>query len=220
MIVDTMTFSEVANELLIDWCTYGINKKDGMIDRKKCRKAILSRGKNGEAQYFSKLEFVSKRNNSFVMLPYSNGRSQYKKKGLQLMVFSIFRYQGRMMVARIMNNYTVICLFEGHVFKRYNERYANTDTLITKEGVIDFFKNNLLMQNRQQILEREDSDVFCMIPDGILFGKMLNPRTVLYKTFITKEMAKGKQIELMKVVDEYQKNRFLEVLGRPIKTVA
>lgn len=220
MIVDSMTFSDISYELLLDWWNNGKGKAEGLINKKQKRKAILQHGKNNEAQYFRSVEFTTKCNNTFVVVPYSNGRSHYKKYGLQTTVFCMFHYQGRLIVGRLMSNFTSVMLFEGHVFKRYCERFSKVEGLVTKEMVKKFFKDNLLIHNKPQVVEREDSDLICKIADGILFGKIINNWTVLYKTYITMDMAKGKQVELMESLGKYQQQRYLELLGRPIPNAA
>lgn len=217
MVVDSMTYEEIGKEILTDWFKHGKKMLDFKLKDKSIRRAAMRNGNSQAPQYFKDIEISTKAGNIFVVVPYSNGKKMYVKQGLQIIVFSMFYYNGRLMVGRLMNNCTFVILYEIHLFKRYCERFLKKECEITKSFLIKFFKSNLLIHNENLYSKKRGQYNFARIRDGVLLGFLLSSNIAIYKTFITASMAKGNQWDTMELLTDRGEFRCLELIGRSVK---
>ena len=217
MVVDSMTYEEIGNELITDWYKHGKKMLDFKLKDNSIRRAAMKNGITQVPQFFKDIEISTKAGNDFVVVPYSNGKKMFVKQGLQIILFSMFYYNGRLMVGRLMNGCTFVALYEIHLFKRYCERYLKQECEITKNFVIKFFKKNLFIHDDTLNSSKRDEYDFARIRDGIMLGVIISPIIVLYKTFITASMAKGNQWDIMEKLTCRGEVRCHELTGRNIK---
>ena len=90
MIVETMTYQEIADEFKKDWersIRHKITDCFGMAN--KYRRYILKEGKTDKWIRFKPIEFTSPRGNNCVIQFVSKGWADYKRNGL---IFVLYMY--------------------------------------------------------------------------------------------------------------------------------
>ncbi len=214
MIVKNMGRLKVANEIFAD-LSFGIGKKiHSLLSDNKYRRAVLKHGKNGEFQFFEPITIKSKRQYEYVLVPYSCGRSKFKKRGIQYMLFTIINLHGAINIARIFDNRTKVAFYTEHVLERYVERFIECEEEpINQEFVIDLFKQNLYNTFCRQGGKRKESDLMFCINDGVLLGTVIASNVVVYNTFITFDMLKGEQIDKVEALSERLDSLYSRMCG-------
>ena len=212
MIVDTMTFSEIRKEILNDWLFGVLPKVLKILADNKYRKFIIKSNKN-ETIYFKHHEIISKRKNRFILIPFSYGKADFKKYGMCFFAFTSFRIGKKLYYARVDCNGQSVSFYSWHLLERYYERlYGYTDR-ITEVHILKFVKENSIALPYEQYNTKYINGEFGRTDKGILLGQRIDERTVVYNTFITEEMAKGKQIEISDFLNGQLDNLAFDSLG-------
>lgn len=84
---------------------------------------------------------------------------------------------------------------------------------ITEEHVLKYFKENSISIGYKQYNINYTNGEYGKTDKGILLGQRIDERTIVYKTFITEEMAKGKQIEISDILNKKLNSLVFDELG-------
>ena len=199
MVVDSMSIEQLADELVSDYDNEIIFRTFAIDDDKKYRKAILKSSKQGLIS-FKPLSYTSKNGNEFIITPFVQSRSLYKKSNeVQSSTFSRFRYRKTPFVAHYTTNVdtfkTMIYLSPSHLFQRYGERFLEENFDMTTENLSSFYITNRMVVTSALEHWKYKNHLFATINDGILLGEKIKENVFFFKTYITYDMLKGKQID-------------------------
>lgn len=208
MIVDNMNYREIGQEILSDWWQEASSVAFRLLGNSEYRRAVLKKGQRDKLLFFKPKEITTGRGNRFIVVPFSNGKNNFKKEGLHMIVYLMFQYRNEKLIARIVNRFNTILFFKQHLLKRYFERFKREMHNLSLEYVTQFFKDNLLMNSEYTLGAREDSNCICKIRDGILFGQDLGDEHYLFRTFISTDMAKGQQVDSVERLSEELEGRY------------
>lgn len=212
MIVSTMTFPEISHEILTDYA--------GVLPRvaKSLQGRMHLYRKNAmmtdKPITFRPIEFTSARNNKFIIVPKSNGKSDFRKKGLIFICLVSFRVNNYPYYAMVSLDGKNLGFYTLHLIQRYYERRFGDTEDITLDKVCKFFSENSITPIDDQDVPKYENSIFAKTENGILFGEKIDDHLNLFKTFITDDMAKGNQVKvsdglrerLERYINEVKKN--------------
>lgn len=193
MIVQTMNFKEIHNELLRDYD----NCKDIFEkEKKRIRRAVIK--SNKFPMRFNPIEFTTTRNNRYIIILQAN--SKKLERDLDFSLVSIFLKGGGLFAVSILKDdigNTHSLIFTPHFFIRYQERIIG-QTVGAINAIRLFFNQNSFFSGE----EDEDKKFQGRCDEGYLFGESIEYNIRLVKTIISKKMMRGEQIILSKTIDQ------------------
>lgn len=191
MILPTMTFPEIANELDKD-----AKSLYGYIDHKLSDNKYRRIGmKHSEPICFKHIFWESKRKNKYFIIPNTNGKKDLKKYGLNFYVWSYYTDgKNKNNGVMILSNGTYL-FFKGHLFDRYAERFFGDTSMTTINLMVEFASNNSFIVSRPfSTAVKYKNSYFATVNDGVILGTFTKGYFV-YNTFITEEMLKGSEVD-------------------------
>ena len=192
MIVDSMNDSELISEILKDWYSEALNYFSKVLNARypKYRRAVMTSDRNRPI-FFEKIEYVSPRNNRFVIVPYSINRSDFKKRGLGYISYSTAFYKGKnilMQIAHEVGNplrYRVT-IFCNHCIQRYCERFLKRTMSANDNFYIELLKRNSVLFSTEVTLPKGGEALYAVSDDGIFIGEKVSSQGILIKTYISR----------------------------------
>ena len=201
MITETMNFAEIKEELKKDFYESNVLIKASnrvIANQNKYRRIAL---KHPERHLFKEIIIQGKRLNDFYVLPISRGKSEFKKVGIQILIACPFRTKRGWSVASLRGNPLDksefnITVYSAHLIHRYEERFCHKEsTQFDSKAYLHFLaaNDNVCIQEYSSEVYG-DQALFAECAQGVLLGKVQDG-VDYFKTFVTKEMLKGKQID-------------------------
>lgn len=223
MIVETMSDSEIAMQLAYDYpeVIYKASRKSEVIN--KFRRQIIKGGKFPMSS--APITIRTSRRNTWIVIyrAYKKRDKNYKieqettficvgqfTKGMYAFMRSdVYDRDGQ-------RKESGISIFAPHFFRRYKQRFDVAKTGIDLIGQY-FIKNYNLYRDNQFAEEHGESisgrRIFATSEEGVALGIMKSESVMLFRTYISYEMMKGKQIpefmdrEIRR--EEYMKHQLL-----------
>lgn len=224
MVVDSMSDSELIAEVLKDWYDNAIHFYSKKMSAKasKYRRAVMTYNRNRPI-FFEKIEYISHRNNRFVVVPYSISRSDFKKRGLAFISYSTAFYRGRNILMQIAHDVSNpheyhITLFCHHCIKRYCERFLNRPIEANDNLYIELLKRNSVLFSTEVTTPKAEKALYAVSDDGIFIGEKVNSQGILIKTYISPTDYFENQEELAdsvlgRIIEYKQANYVLDYTG-------
>jgi len=201
MIVDTMTIEEVGKSLLK---IAQLNTPRFMAimshNQKKYRRIAI---KKGQEQINFKPINVQVENITFHICPYSFGKQDYKKYGLNYCLLASYKYKGRDMYCLFSNNDSFIQIYTRHFFERFIERHLKDDSEVNINLVRKYFIETEYVCYVESVnKEGYENAVYCGTNIGTGCGYRVCDNVFVFNTYIDKETLKAG--EKRRVYDESQ----------------
>lgn len=188
MYVETMTLEQVKREIETGIRQTG-RKVAEILGGKQYRRACLNLGPE-EKRFFKRIDYTHS-GIGFHVIPWVAGKHDYKRNGMNSVLFVTFMYKGRLWAA-MPTNFKATTFFIPHFFYRYAERNG-----LDTEGIIDtmtrFFKTNSIGKFNDYEHEGYEDSVFVSFCDGSGFGTKYGDY-VVFKTFVRDDMLFKDQI--------------------------
>lgn len=217
MVVDSMSWKDIADELFADLIESNVIGKSTTWIREKHNRYVKVYGDRKERCRFKEFTLKSARNNRFYIVPIAMNKTSLKKNGASKIYIVFFPYRRGMCVCTLsvdaINRRMTPDFYLPHFFDRYRERFAGDEKSEEfRNTVYDF-----LLYNGETITEKvpdskygEDA-IFTRCVDGIMLGHEYD-NIHLYKTFIADDMLFDEQIAKsydleMKLYDYMNKNQ-------------
>lgn len=189
MIVDSMTFEEIHNELKTELT---VCDKRFAIEQNKYRRAILKREKFPVV--YAPIEYTTPKKNTALIYVEAKSKSDARFPLLTTIVY-YRRKKGLYAVMLVQPNKGDIMsvIYTPHFFARYKQRFLNKD-ISSLEVIKAYFVNNPAI-----ICDVDkNNELDGTVREGYVFGKVIKDDIWLVKTFITKDMMKGEQVKFDK----------------------
>lgn len=191
MIVPTMTYSEIANELGKDHQAV-FAYANWLTSQNKYKRFAM---KHPEPVNFKPVYWTSGRKNNYVIIPSSEGKNFMKKNGISYTIFCYYFGEKNSLNAVMVNQQERYNFYSSHLFDRYGERFLNDTSMNKVELMVEFAKNN----SRYTITTfdtavKYKNSIFGRVNEGIIIGCEEEGFHV-FKTFLTEDMLKGSEIE-------------------------
>ena len=224
MVVDSMSNSELITEILKDWYDNAIRFYSKKMSAKasKYRRAVMTSDHNRPI-FFDKIEYISHRNNRFVVVPYSINRSDFKKRGLAFISYSTVFYRGSNKLLHIAHDVSNpheyhITVFCHHCIKRYCERFLKSPKEINDNLYIELLKRNSVLLSTEVTTPNAGKALYAVSDDGIFIGEKVNSQGILIKTYISPTDYFENQEELAdsvlrRIIEYKQANYVLDYTG-------
>lgn len=198
MIVDSMSWKDIADELVADLIESNIIGKSTLWVKERQKNYIKVFGDRKFRCRFKELVLKSARNNMFYIVPVGMNKTSLKKNGAHKIYVVFFPYKRGMCVCTLGTNgvdKVTPDFYLPHFFDRYRERFAGDDKSEEfRNTVFDF-----LLHNGETYTEKvpdskygEDA-IITRCVDGIMLGHKFG-NIHLYKTFISDDMLFDDQI--------------------------
>lgn len=114
------------------------------------------------------------------------------KKQFIVIAFLLYNHPEKGKCAMNMNFSTgVINSYTGHFFKRYNERLK-----LGLKNTLETMQHFFLHATEFSISQAQDNRFHAELPNGVGFGASYSEAWMEFKTFVTNDMLKGKQVTL------------------------
>lgn len=187
MIVPAMSVTEIQKELSkeYDYCLARIQR-----DMNQYRRAIIKSSKF--PMCFKPVECVTPSRNHFIM--FLEAKSKRNANDLYITFVGYYLRPEGIYAAMLLPSYggeKKIIIYPPHFFERYKQRYLNED-VCTLDAIKTYFRIN-----PTNMLEFVDAKKFRgSCNQGFVFGEMLTSNIFIIKTFVSKEMLKGEQVDL------------------------
>lgn len=224
MVVDSMSWKDIADELFADMIETNVIGKSTLYVREKQNKYIRAYGDRKERCRFKEYTIKSARNNRFYVVPIAMNKTSLKKNGAYKIYIVFFPYRGGMCVCTLgvdaANRRMTPDFYLPHFFDRYRERFnGDENSEEFRNTVFDF-----LLYNGETVTEKvpdskygEDA-IFTRGADGIMLGHEYG-NIHLYKTFVSDDMLFDEQIaksyklemKLYHYMDQNQKDSYEKV---------
>lgn len=222
MVVDSMSNSELITEVLKDWYDNAIRFYSKKMSAKasKYRRAVMTSDHNRPI-FFDKIEYISHRNNRFVVVPYSINRSDFKKRGLAFISYSTVFYRGSnklLQIAHDVSNPHEYHITVFHCIKRYCERFLKSPKEINDNLYIELLKRNSVLFSTEVTTPNAGKALYAVSDDGIFIGEKVNSQGILIKTYISPTDYFENQEELAdsvlrRIIEYKQANYVLDYTG-------
>jgi hypothetical protein len=187
MIVPAMSITEIHKELSrdYDYCLTRIQR-----DLNHYRRAIIKSSKFPIC--FKPIDYVTPSRNHFILFLEAKSKKNANDPYVTFVGYYL-RPEG-IYAAMLIPDYggeKKIILYPPHFFERYKQRYLNED-VCTLDAIKTYFRIN-----PTNIIEFIDAKRFRgSCNEGFVFGEMLNSNIFIVKTFVSKAMLKGEQVDL------------------------
>lgn len=186
MIVDTMTFKEVGDSLLKEYKEYHMDRIFRLLEhkRKNYRRVILA---NGEKRIkFNPFSYTYQTTEMFI-LPFSEGKKDFKKYDISYYVFARFFYRGQYWYAKFNCTTDIVDIYSQHFFLRYIERHLKSDNMVGIDVVSKFMYDTEAVCLVKGIdSDKYENCIYGSTSIGMCFGQGFGNINV-WKTYIDKE---------------------------------
>lgn len=183
MIVDTMTFKEVA-DAIVKAKVSSLKRMFALMDSKK-KEYMRIINNWGDKRCDFKYFFIEKNDIQLYLCPYSRIKRDCKKNGLCFFLFAKVYYKHNIYWCMVtMAN--KVSFFKNHLFERYLERHCEMSegSEVTPEVVQNFFREtDTLFTGKTYSTEQHPNGVLAGTSIGTCCGDMVD-EIVIYKTFI------------------------------------
>lgn len=192
MVVDSMSWKDIADELVADLLESNIVGKSTIWIKEKQKKYIKAYGDRKERCRFKEFTLKSERNNQFYIVPIAMNKTSLKKNGAYKIYIVFFPYKRGVCVCVLgINNLGQIApdFYLPHFFDRYRERYSgNENSDEFKKTVYEFLLYNGESHTEIDLNSKYgENAIITRCVDGIMLGHKYG-NIHLYKTFISDEM--------------------------------
>jgi hypothetical protein len=187
MIVPAMSVTEIQKELSRDfeYCFARIQR-----EMNQYRRAIIKSSKF--PMCFKPIDYVTPSRNHFIIFLEAKSKKNANDPYITFVGYYL-RPEG-IYAAMLLPTYggdKTIILYPPHFFERYKQRYLLED-ICTLDAIKTYFRIN-----PTNMLEFVDAKKFRgSCNQGFVFGEMLTSNILVIKTFVSKEMLKGEQVDL------------------------
>jgi hypothetical protein len=198
MIVYSMNEKELSAEVMQDM--------DNVIryieaNLNKFRRIVL---KSTRFPVYSYHTYTSPRKNKWIIILEARNKKEFGKMcGVTYVVTYDTPHGIYAILYSILNGNPILFFYPPHFFKRFRERTGQDKSGM--DLIKEFFKINVGVVNK--IINKMIDDNTCMYEvigttdSGVCLGLITSERNVHFKTFITKEMLKGEQIDTFIMTD-------------------
>lgn len=194
MIVDSMNYAEIAQELSRDEHNVCVAASRISHD-KKYRKPRLTSSNRGEL-CFKEVEFTSANKNHVLVFPRSPSRKHFLEYGSVYATPVWFcRYRGQFLAATSANVLTDsvanIQIFTEHFFQRYNERCLHEPELSMEEVARKFFRRECGHTSIRSVMDPKTKreEKVCAFKNGCSFVEIGDDYDYfIHRTFVNSEM--------------------------------
>lgn len=199
MVVDTMSWKDIADELIADLLESNVIGKSTQWIREKQSRYVKAFGDRKERCRFKEFTLKSARNNRFYIVPIGMNKTSLKKNGAYKIYVAFFPYKRGMCVCTLSANVErgIITpdFYLPHFFDRYRERYeGNENSEEFRKTVFDFLLYNGETHTEKVPNSKYGEDaIITRCVDGIMLGHQYG-NIHLYKTFISDDMLFDDQI--------------------------
>lgn len=185
MLLPTMNTHEVSKEIFADFeiVKNSIERLSNEYDRERRRAKI-----DKKDCYFRSYEIKSNKKNTWLII-LCKTPDKVKYKGVESINIQSLVYYFTSVGLRVFQvaRYRELSVFNGHLFKRYNERmglFLKTPIEIMKH----FFINNGFFLTGFITPEKDKNNVFAVCKNGLILGDFEESnKWIIYKTFISSE---------------------------------
>lgn len=222
MIVDSMSWKDIADELVADLIESNVIGKSTLIVREKQKSYIKAYGDRKVRCRFKEFTIKSERNNLFYIVPIGMNKTSLKTNGAYKIYVVFFPYKRGVCVCTLGANGVKVTpnFYLPHFFDRYRERYNNNEKSEEfRKTVFDFllFNGETYTEKVPDSKYGEDA-IITRCVDGIMLGHKYG-NIHLYKTFISDDMLFDDQIaksfdmemKLYQFMDKNQEKSYEEV---------
>lgn len=201
LIIDSMTSLEafdVCRENTTELLPYIVRLI--MENEKRYKRTVYAGNKT---MYWFKRTCFERNGISYCIIPYSNGKSDYKKYGLLFFIIAEFTHRGNTYYGERLNN-GQMRIFTNHFLGRYIERHLKDDSTPSIETLITFLMETHGHSFGFMQTSRDGSDIIAQTNIGSICETVLSPTILLAKTFVDNEtIVRGPKKEA------YEKNKIL-----------
>ena len=201
MIVDSMGYEEIAAEFQSDYkseiepklfVTFGMEAK--------YRRYLMKEAKNDELIFFKPIKLTSKKGNNYIIQYYCEGWAGYKRNNLIYFIYLYYhRPDGLYAVLHAeARDATRFMVYTPHFFDRYRERCMGDGTVPKLQVIQQCFRYNHNFAVTLIDSEKYKDNVLSTLKEGIGLGNYITPLIIEFRTFVSLEMMKEDQIEIMK----------------------
>lgn len=210
MVVESMTPHEVVNEYRRDFPeVYKKVLTFKKYNENKERRFMIKHKPQTPVTIF-RFNYTSKSRNNFIIEGFSNSYSYWKKEGCIWNIFMDFYYHGgRNIIVCTHDDVDMIWLIP-HFIQRYNERFLHSN--VGDVAMTFLMRNKLFISMRDRQATYKDS-FFIAVQDGVVLEERIMPNVACFKTFLSKDMLKGNQIDKNKQLGEILKDYYMEDSG-------
>jgi len=208
MYVDTMTIEQIKKE--IESVMKNVCRKCADILGNKNYKRVCLKLDAEERHVFKRVDF-SHNGIKYHIIPFVDGKHDYKKRGMNSVLFATFIWKGGLWAVLIADNLKPRSFYTPHFFDRFIERNK-----VAADGTLDimtsfFIKNSISTFDDYKHGDYKDS-VFVAFEDGVGFGTKFDGY-VVFKTFVSEKMLFENQ---QKIYDDYSWKRELYILNKAV----
>lgn len=182
MIVNNMSFAEIAAEAAKDW--HYLHRVMALFNSESRRTVVKAKS---FPIVFKPVERNSPRKNKWYLIAEAPDKASTMKKGVLMRFITLINTAEGYYVLQPVQGNQYFEYYTPHFFSRYAER--NKVNLTGKELVFHYFQNI----KKAAVTEREKA-IFVTTAVGVGLGYKID-NIFFYKTFISSEMLKGKQID-------------------------
>lgn len=199
MIVDSMSWRDIADELVADMLESNVIGKSTLLVRERQKKYIKAYGDRKVRCRFKEFAIKSERNNLFYIVPIGMNKTSLKTNGAYKIYVVFFPYRRGMCVCTlgvdIKNIIVTPDFYLPHFFDRYRERYNNNEKGEEfRKTVFDFLLHNGETYTEKVTDSKYGEDaIITRCVDGIMLGHKYD-NIHLYKTFVSDDMLFDDQI--------------------------
>jgi hypothetical protein len=200
MLVEAMNPAEIATQVYREYIKIFCTTVQRLVyeyDRER-RKLKIDKSRIYTKHYAIK---TAQKNHWIIFLGKAPSKEKYKGLECTNVCCMVYYYTSKGFRAFVPSSGNALIIYNGHLFKRYNER-LNLNLASTLEAAIHFFTYNCYVHpdaiNKD---ERVFTIGFCK--DGLLLGELKHNNVWLeWKTFISRNLARADQDEMEKQLME------------------
>jgi hypothetical protein len=207
MLVEAMNPAEIATQVYREYSKIYFTTAQRLLkeyDRER-RKLKIDKSRIYTRHYAIK---TAQKNNWIVFIGKAPSKEKYKGMECANTCCIVYYYTSKGFRVFVPVSGKIFVVYNGHVFKRYNER-LNLNLASTLEAAIHYFKyNGYAYQNAIEKKVKIYTIGFCK--DGFLLGKLkYNNVWLEWKTFVSRNLARADQDEMENELIE-QLNEYIE----------
>lgn len=199
MIVDSMSYEEIAQAMHTDWKNELQNGYNTCFGQKaKYYDYVKKHLSLEEFHYFGKREKVTRTNNTWIFYFFTHGRREALNSGLsRVILLKYHRHDGWHYVQMHPQRQSEITFFVPHFFQRYEERMHLNDGKQGKQRidpVKEFFMRTEAVAGGALNNPKYPGGIFLTSEEGVSLGANLGNNMWECRTFVPYDMLKDDQV--------------------------
>ncbi len=170
----------------------------------KMKRAFI-KNKGQKNVWFKQLDFKIDNTTTFCVLPYSHDWNEFQQLRNHPYVQCYLLYltkDGFTLVTRGGDYDDEYAFFTSHLFDRYRERELQDLSLDKRQVIKEFLKNNGNICSVSFPTAKEPNNYLGITETGVVFGKKITDKIMLYRTYIRKDKLKKHQFEAAAQTEE------------------